>query len=127
MVLNAPSHSSPELAQWFATVPTDNAAFAHSPWPNHMAVEWLIRRSLMKLGVANYQLARLLGASDHRPINYWLNGDKRPSPVYLVRLFKLWDWADEGIPVALLSTVKWDTCELVWRRGPEVERYLREN
>lgn len=119
MVLKVPSHSSEELTEWFGTLPTNNEYFHHSMWPNHMGVEWLIRRSFMKLGVTPYQLARLLGAQGQRTISYWLSGAFRPSPVYMLRLFKLWDWLDEGIPVSLLSKIDWDTCELVWRKGFE--------
>lgn len=101
--------------------PFSQAAFhsgndvATNLWPSYDGSVWLIKRSLVFLGVTRYQLSRLLQVKRQQTVYEWHKAVCRPSGLYLTRLFKLWDLRLNGADPVRMSHIDWDAGEVHWR------------
>ncbi len=115
-----------EMFRWFeaSTGGNGDGQLHRRQWSNPMGSAWVIKRSLRKLGLNNYQLAKLLGPFEQRYISYWIKGDKSPSAFFMTRLFKLWDWQEQGLNVAFFDKVDWLNCRPIFYKGREPEGWI---
>ena len=115
-----------EMFGWFesSTGGKDDGLMHHRQWSNPMGSAWVIKRSLRKLGLNNYQLAKLLGPFEQRYISYWITADRSPSAFFMTRLFKLWDWQEQGLNVAFFDKVDWKHCKPIFYKGREPEGWI---
>jgi len=88
-------------------------------YPQHIPVEHLLLTTLDVLGVTKYQLGKILGCKHESQVFQWLNGYRRPGPLYPSRLCHvlLMGWESNGLPISLISSIDWELSEVTCRSG----------
>lgn len=97
-----------------------NACFKSLMYPSHAGIQHVIVMVKKRLGLSNRALDMLLGVPREDAGLYtwkWLNGVRRPSPVYLSRMLVLVDLSIDGHPLVTWKRIDWDTGEIELRES----------
>ncbi len=93
-----------------------NAWFKTKAYPSVAGMQYIVDYVLRELGVSQRGLNGLLGVDPEHNYTYrWLNGVKRPAPLYLTRMMVLLKLRAEGHQIVKWRRVDWDTGEIELR------------
>ena len=102
----------------FAAIPSSLKVGASSKaYGRHSANAEVLDEAMETFRVSKYQLSKLLGFSSPSNIYRWFDGTHRPSPLYLVRLLKLWSLYHSGVTLFRIRFVDWAGGKVYWRTG----------
>lgn len=77
----------------------------------------ILTEASQRLGVSFYRLSFLLGLSRPDVLYRWLEGERSPGAVSLIRLLRLMMWDDAGLAVSMMDRILWDDSLILWRDG----------
>ena len=87
----------------------------YTTWPKYAGVDRLLSWLVPFLGITRYSLGRLLCTGDVSAVYVWENGGKRPSPIYLLRMFALVQLRLEGVALRQVYRINWETGAIVYK------------